>query len=121
MQHKWKFATQAVQGGYTPKPGETRILPVYQSTTYYYDDADFVAGLFDLVNEGHMYSRISNPTVAAFEEKIALLEGGVGAVATASGQAAVTIALLNICGAGQHIVASSTLYEIGRASCRERV
>ncbi|MDD2585113.1 MAG: O-acetylhomoserine aminocarboxypropyltransferase/cysteine synthase [Syntrophomonadaceae bacterium] len=110
MQHKWKFATQAVQGGYTPKPGETRILPVYQSTTYYYDDADFVAGLFDLVNEGHMYSRISNPTVAAFEEKIALLEGGVGAVATASGQAAVTIALLNICGAGQHIVASSTLY-----------
>lgn len=110
MTKQWKIATQAVQGGYEPKSGEPRILPIYQSTTYKYDDADHVAGLFDLTVEGHMYTRISNPTVAGFEEKINTLEGGVGAVATASGQAATMLALLNICQAGQHIVAVSTLY-----------
>jgi len=110
MNKQWKFETKAVQGGYEPKSGEPRVLPIFQSTTYKYDDADQVAGLFDLQETGHMYTRISNPTVEAFENKVALLEGGVGAVATASGQAAIMLALLNICKAGQHIVASSTLY-----------
>lgn len=110
MKKQWKIETQIVQGGYDPKPGEARILPIFQSTTYKYDDADHVAGLFDLTVEGHMYSRISNPTVDGFEKKVVLLEGGVGAVATSSGQAATTLALLNICRAGQHIVAASTLY-----------
>jgi O-acetylhomoserine (thiol)-lyase len=110
MKKQWKFATKAVQGGYEPKNGEPRILPIFQSTTYKYDDADQVAGLFDLQVTGHMYTRISNPTVQAFEEKVALLEGGVGAVATSSGQAATMLAILNICESGQHIVASSTLY-----------
>ncbi|MGI6225592.1 MAG: O-acetylhomoserine aminocarboxypropyltransferase/cysteine synthase family protein [Peptococcales bacterium] len=110
MKKQWKFATKAVQGGYEPKNGEPRILPIFQSTTYKYDDADQVAGLFDLQVTGHMYTRISNPTVQAFEEKVALLEGGVGAVATSSGQAATMLAILNVCESGQHIVASSTLY-----------
>ncbi|NLB89099.1 MAG: O-acetylhomoserine aminocarboxypropyltransferase/cysteine synthase [Syntrophomonadaceae bacterium] len=106
----WKFATKAIHEGYNPKPGDPRILPIYQSTTYYYDDADHLAGLFDLEREGHIYSRISNPTVEAFENKIAALEGGVGALATSSGQAAITFAILNICQSGEHIIALSTLY-----------
>ncbi|HCL4547122.1 O-acetylhomoserine aminocarboxypropyltransferase/cysteine synthase [Clostridium botulinum] len=106
----WNTETICIQGGYTPKSGEPRILPIIQSTTYKYDDPDKVANLFDLKEEGHMYTRISNPTVAAFEEKIAQLEGGVGAVAVSSGQSATTLAILNICSAGDHILASSNLY-----------
>ncbi|NFD78073.1 O-acetylhomoserine aminocarboxypropyltransferase/cysteine synthase [Clostridium botulinum] len=106
----WNTETICIQGGYTPKSGEPRILPIIQSTTYKYDDPDTVANLFDLKEEGHMYTRISNPTVAAFEEKIAQLEGGVGAVAVSSGQSATTLAVLNICSAGDHILASSNLY-----------
>lgn len=106
----WKFATKAIHEGYNPKPGDPHVLPIYQSTTYYYNDADHLAGLFDLQREGHIYSRISNPTVEAFENKIAALEGGVGALATSSGQAAITFAIINICKSGEHIVAASTLY-----------
>ncbi|KGO15010.1 O-acetylhomoserine aminocarboxypropyltransferase/cysteine synthase family protein [Clostridium botulinum] len=106
----WNTETICIQGGYTPKSGEPRILPIIQSTTYKYEDPDTVANLFDLKEEGHMYTRISNPTVAAFEEKIAQLEGGVGAVAVSSGQSATTLAVLNICSAGDHILASSNLY-----------
>lgn len=106
----WNTETICIQGGYTPKSGEPRIFPIIQSTTYKYDDPDKVANLFDLKEEGHMYTRISNPTVAAFEEKIAQLEGGVGAVAVSSGQSATTLAVLNICSAGDHILASSNLY-----------
>ncbi|AWB30535.1 O-acetylhomoserine aminocarboxypropyltransferase/cysteine synthase [Clostridium botulinum] len=106
----WNTETICIQGGYIPKSGEPRILPIIQSTTYKYDDPDKVANLFDLKEEGHMYTRISNPTVAAFEEKIAQLEGGVGAVAVSSGQSATTLAVLNICSAGDHILASSNLY-----------
>lgn len=102
--------TICVQGGYKPKSGEPRILPIYQSTTYKYNDPDEVAALFDLKAEGHMYSRISNPTVAAFEEKVNELEGGVGALAVSSGQTATAISILNICKNGEHIVAASTLY-----------
>lgn len=106
----WNTETICIQGGYTPKSGEARILPIIQSTTYKYEDPDTVANLFDLKEEGHMYTRISNPTVAAFEEKIAQLEDGVGAVAVSSGQSATTLAVLNICSAGDHILASSNLY-----------
>lgn len=110
MENNWNNGTICVQGAYEPKNGEPRVLPIIQSTTYKYDDPDQLAKLFDLTEEGHMYSRISNPTVSAFEEKINRLEGGVGAVAVASGQSATTLALLNICKSGEHIVAASTLY-----------
>jgi O-acetylhomoserine (thiol)-lyase len=107
---KYSTETQCVQGTYKPKSGQPRVLPIVQSTTYQYYDSDDVADLFDLKSAEHMYSRISNPTVAEFESKMALLEGGVGAVAASSGQAATTLAILNICSAGDHIIAASTIY-----------
>lgn len=110
MKNNWKIETQAVQGSYLPKPTEPRVAAICQSTTFKYDSADHVAKLFDLDLADHMYSRISNPTTEALEGKIALLEGGVGALATSSGQAAISGAILNICQAGQHVVAASTLY-----------
>lgn len=110
MAKHWNIETQAVQGTYSPKPTESRIPSICQSTTFKYDSADHVAKLFDLELADHMYSRISNPTTEALEGKIALLEGGSGALATSSGQAAICTAILNICQAGQHIVAASTLY-----------
>jgi O-acetylhomoserine (thiol)-lyase len=110
MENNWKIETQAVQGTYAPKPTEPRIPAICQSTTFKYTSADHVAKLFDLDLADHMYSRISNSTTEALEGKIALLEGGVGALATSSGQAAISGAILNICQAGQHIVAASTLY-----------
>lgn len=73
-----KIETKCLHAGYEPKNGEPRVLPIYQSTTYKYDSTDFVGQLFDLTAEGHMYSRISNPTVDAVEKKIAALEGGIG-------------------------------------------
>jgi O-acetylhomoserine (thiol)-lyase len=110
MQKSWKIETQAVQGTYEPQPTEPRIPAICQSTTYKYDSADHVAKLFDLELPDHMYTRISNPTTAAFEGKIALMEGGVGALATSSGQAASALAILNICRNGQHVVSTGTLY-----------
>ncbi len=106
----FSLETLCVQAGYEPMNGEARTLPLVQSTTYKYDSADEVAELFDLKKEGHMYSRISNPTVEAFEKKITALEGGVGALATSSGQAATLLAILTICNAGEHIVALNNLY-----------
>ncbi|HHZ02116.1 MAG TPA: O-acetylhomoserine aminocarboxypropyltransferase/cysteine synthase [Tissierellia bacterium] len=108
--NNFKLETPLVQSLEEFKEGEPRVYPLVQSTTYNYKDPDFVAGLFDLTESGHMYSRISNPTVQAFENKIAKLEGGVGAVAVSSGQAATTTAILNICNSGDHIVACSTIY-----------
>lgn len=110
MANALQIETIAVQGGYDPKPTEPRIPSICQSTTYKYDSADHVAKLFDLELADHMYTRISNPTTAAFETKIAQLEGGVGALATSSGQAASALAILNICSAGQHVISASTLY-----------
>jgi O-acetylhomoserine (thiol)-lyase len=107
---KWAFETRAIQSGYEPKNGEPRVLPIVQSTTYAYDTAQDVADLFDLKVEGHMYSRISNPTVEAFEKKMASLEGGVGALATSAGQTASAFSIMNIAGAGQHVVTSAKLY-----------
>ena len=105
-----KIETQCLHAGYEPGNGETRVLPIYQSTTYRYDSTEHVGKLFDLTADGHMYSRISNPTVAAVEQKIAALEGGVGALCTTSGQAASLISLLNIVSAGDHFVTASTIY-----------
>ena len=105
-----RIDTQCVHEGYTPKNGEPRVLPIYQSTTYVYDSTDHVGDLFDLTAEGHMYSRISNPTVAAVEAKIAAMEGGVGALCTSSGQAANLIAMLTILKSGDHMISTGTIY-----------
>ncbi len=106
----WSIETKAVQSGYSPKNGEPRVTPIVQSTTYKYDSCQSIADLFDLKVAGHMYSRISNPTVEVFENKMAALEGGIGGLALSSGQTASTISVLNICEAGDHFVALSTLY-----------
>ena len=106
----YKIDTKCIQSGYTPENGQPRVLPIYQSTTYKYDSADHLGDLFDLKAPGHMYSRISNPTVECVEAKIADLEGGTGAVLTSSGQAAVLLSILNITSAGQNIVSMSSIY-----------
>ncbi len=106
----YRAETLCIQGGYQPQNGEPRVLPIYQSTTYKYDSADHLGDLFDLKVAGHMYTRISNPTVAAVEDKIAALEGGVGAMCTSSGQAAALMAIFNITSAGQNFVSLSTIY-----------
>lgn len=106
----YEFDTKCIQSGYHPGNGEPRTLPVYQSTTYKYDNADTLGQLFDLKAEGHMYSRISNPTLAAVEEKLADLEGGVGAMLVSSGQSANLLAVFNICSAGQNLIAMNNIY-----------
>ena len=105
-----RIETKCVQAGYQPENGQPRILPIYQSTTYKYDSAEHLGKLFDLTVPGHMYTRISNPTVEMVENKIAALEGGVGAMLTSSGQAANLLAVLNIASAGDNIVCSSAIY-----------
>ncbi|MDY0238267.1 MAG: PLP-dependent transferase [Campylobacterales bacterium] len=106
----YRLETDCVQAGWSPKNGEPRVAPIVQSTTYAYESAKSVADLFDLKANGHMYSRISNPTCEVLENKIAALEGGVGALATSAGQTASTIAIANICTAGDHFIASKSLY-----------
>lgn len=106
----YRIETECIQGGYHPNNGEPRVLPIYQSTTYKYDSAEHLGDLFDLKVAGHMYTRISNPTVDAVEQKIAALEGGVGAMCTSSGQAASLMAVLNITAAGQNFISLSTIY-----------
>ena len=106
----WDKDTICIQGGYEPGNGEPRVLPIYQSTTYKYDSAEELAKLFDLETPGHMYTRISNPTVEYVERKIADLEGGVGAMMTSSGQAASFISVFNITSAGDNFVMMSNLY-----------
>lgn len=102
--------TVALHAGYQPQNGETHTMPIYQSTTYEYSTSEYMAHLFDCPTDGHIYSRISNPTVGFVEEKIAAMEGGVGALMTSSGQAANLLAILNICKAGDHIVSASAIY-----------
>ncbi len=106
----YKVDTKCVQAGWEPGNSEPSILPIYQSTTYKYDSSEFLGKLFDLEAPGHMYTRISNPTVDAVEKKIAALEGGVGAMCTGSGQAANFAAIFNITSAGQNFVCSSSIY-----------
>jgi len=106
-----KFDTLSLHAGQRPDPATgARAVPIYQTTSYVFHDADHAAALFNLERAGHIYSRISNPTVAVLEERVAALEGGVGAVATASGQAALHLAVATLMGQGGHIVASSSLY-----------
>ncbi|MDX9794240.1 MAG: PLP-dependent transferase, partial [Kiritimatiellia bacterium] len=102
--------TLCVQAGWQPKNGEPRVLPIFQSTTFKYDSSELVGDLLDLKVPGHFYTRLSNPTAEAVESKIAALEGGVGALMTASGQAASLIAILNLCGSGDHFIASGAIY-----------
>ncbi|HHX59732.1 MAG TPA: O-acetylhomoserine aminocarboxypropyltransferase/cysteine synthase [Epulopiscium sp.] len=110
MNAKWNIETKMIQGGYEPENGEPRVLPIVQSTTYKYDSTDHVAKLFDLAVPGHMYSRISNPTVEALESKMAALEGGVAALCTSSGQSASMVSVLNLCEAGDHFIALNSIY-----------
>lgn len=105
-----RMKTKVLHEGYKPGNGEPRVLPIYQSTTYTYDSTEAIGELFDLTKAGHMYSRISNPTVQAVEEKIAALEGGVGALCTSSGQAATMISLMTLLKAGDHFISASTIY-----------
>jgi O-acetylhomoserine (thiol)-lyase len=105
------FETLSLHAGQQPDSDfGARAVPIYQTTSYLFRDVDQAAGLFNLERQGHIYSRISNPTVAVFEERVAALEGGVGAVATASGQAALWLAIATIAGAGDHIVSSRNVY-----------
>ena len=105
------FGTQAVHAGQRPDPVTgSRAVPIYQTSAYIFEDTDQAANLFALQRFGNVYSRIMNPTVAVFEERIAALENGIGAVATASGQAAQHIALFSLMGAGDEFIASTTLY-----------
>ena len=105
------FDTLALHAGQAPDPvTRARATPIYQSASFVFPDSDFAAGLFNIERAGHVYSRLSNPTNAVLEERIAALDGGVGAIATASGQAAMHLAVATICSAGDHIVASRSLY-----------
>lgn len=106
----YKTDTKCVQGAYHPKSGEPRVIPIVQSTTFAYEDSDVIADLFDLKTNGSFYTRLGNPTTGYFEEKMALLEGGVGALALSSGQSSSLFAIINICGAGDHVISSSTIY-----------
>ena len=110
MDKNWKIETLAVQGGYEPGNGDPRIVPIAQSTTFKYDDAQSVADLFDLKAPGFFYTRLANPTVDVFERKVAAMEKGVAAVALSSGQAANAFALMNIARCGDHVLAGSALY-----------
>src|SRR5271163_4996669 len=105
------FETLSLHAGQHPDPVTgARAVPLYQTTSYVFQDADHAAALFNLERPGHIYTRISNPTTAVLEERLAALEGGVGAVATASGMSAMHLAIATLAGAGDHIVASSSLY-----------
>ncbi len=105
-----KVETKCIHEGYKPQNGAPLALPIYQSTTYAYDSTEHIGKLFDLQADGHMYSRISNPTVAFVEEKIAALEGGVAAVCMTSGQTASFLSLFNILGVGDSFLCSSRIY-----------
>lgn len=102
--------TLCVQAGFQPKSGDPRIAPIVQSTTFYYEQAEQLADLFDLKSDGFFYSRLGNPTCDVLERKVSALEGGIGALATSSGQAASTILATNLCAAGDHIICAQTVY-----------
>jgi len=110
MNQNYSIETNCVQAGYTPKNGEPRVLPIYQSTTFKYESTEQMGRLFDLEEDGYFYTRLQNPTNDAVAAKICALEGGVAAMLTSSGQAANYYAVFNICEAGQHVIMSSTVY-----------
>ncbi len=105
-----KKDTLCVQAGFDPKSGDPRVTPIIQSTTYYYEKADDLAALFDLKENGHIYSRLSNPTNEVLEKKVAQLEGGTMAIACSSGQSASLMTILNVCNAGDNIISSAQVY-----------
>ena len=106
-----RFDTLSLHAGQQPDPVTgARAVPIYQTTSYVFPDVDYAASLFNLERAGHIYTRISNPTVAVLEERIAALEGGVGAICTASGQAALHLAIVTLMGQGGHIVSSASIY-----------
>ena len=107
---KRSMETTCIQGGWQPKNGEPRILPIYQSTTFKYSTSEQMGRLFDLEENGYFYTRLANPTNDAVADKIRELEGGAAAMLTSSGQAANCSAVFNICGAGDHLVCSATVY-----------
>lgn len=110
-EHRFGFSTRQLHAGQVPDPTTgSRAVPIYQTTSYQFRDTEHAANLFALKEPGNIYTRIMNPTNGAFEDRINALEGGVGALATSSGQAAVTLAILNIAGAGDEIVSSASLY-----------
>ena len=106
----YKINTNCLHAGYSPKNGEPRVLPIYQSTTYKYDSSVEMGQLFDLEKSGYFYTRLSNPTNDAVAAKIAALEGGIGAMLTSSGQAASFYSVFNIASAGDHVISSSAIY-----------
>ena len=107
----FKFDTLSLHAGQQPDPTTgSRATPIYQSASFVFKDTDFAVGLFNIERAGHVYSRLSNPTNAVLEERIATLDNGIGAVATSSGQAALHLALATIVSSGDHIVASRSLY-----------
>ena len=105
-----KLDTICVQGGYDPKSGEARVTPIVQSTTYVYEKASELADLFDLKADGYFYTRLANPTVSVFENKLAALDGGTCGIACASGMSATLLTVLNVCNAGDNIVSSRAIY-----------
>lgn len=107
---EYRIETKCLQEGYKPDNGDPRIMPIYQSTTYKYDSSEHLGKLFDLAVDGHMYTRISNPTTAFVEEKINSLEGGVGCMITSSGQAASFLAIYNIASSGDNFVSLASIY-----------
>ena len=107
---KRKVDTICIQGGWNPKKGEPRVLPIYQSTTFKYETSEQMADLFDLKASGYFYTRLQNPTNDAVASKIAELEGGVAAMLTSSGQAASFYSIFNICEAGDHFISSASIY-----------
>ncbi|MDD3832798.1 MAG: O-acetylhomoserine aminocarboxypropyltransferase/cysteine synthase [Oscillospiraceae bacterium] len=110
MSNDWNIETKCIQEGWKPKNGEPRVLPITQSTTFKYDDAQTMGDLFDLKIGGDFYTRLSNPTTNAVEAKIAALEGGVGALLTSAGQAASFMSVINIAHSGDHIISSIAIY-----------
>src|SRR4051794_3127595 len=110
-QKKYRFETLSVHGGLSPDPVTgARAVPIYQNNAYQFKNTEHAANMFGLKEPGYIYTRIHNPTVAVFEERMALLEGGVGALALSSGMAAITMSILNLAGAGDEIVAAGNLY-----------
>jgi O-acetylhomoserine (thiol)-lyase len=111
MSDAWSFETKQIHAGQTPdETTNARALPIYQTTSYTFNDTTHAANLFALKELGNIYTRIMNPTQATVEDRIAALEGGVGALLVSSGQAAETLAILNVAEAGDHIVSSPSLY-----------
>ena len=106
----WHIDTKCIQEGWKPTNGEPRVLPIYQSTTFKYDSAETMGDLFDLKIDGDFYTRLSNPTTSAVENKIAALEGGVGALLTSAGQAATLLSVLNLAHSGDHIISANAVY-----------